>query len=94
MVAALQQSVEQKDAEIKTKTWLLQEKERQIQDLQQRVKEGTFVVPKPLKLKWVIEPPAPFETCGHSVAVSGDLVYCHDGATSNKVLRFKTGTEH
>ena len=94
VVAALQQSVEQKDAEIRTKDWLLQEKEREIGDLQQRVKGGTSVAPGPLKLKWVIGPPAPFETCGHSVAVSGDLVYCRDGASSTKVLMFKTGTEH
>ena len=28
------------------------------------------------------------------MAVSGDLVYCRDGASSTKVLMFKTGTEH
>ena len=93
LVVALQQSVEQKDAEIWAKDWPLQEKEREIGELQQRVREGRAVAPGPLKLKWRDGPPTPFETYGYSVAVSGDMVYCCDGASDTKVLMFNSGTE-
>ena len=94
LVAALQQSVEQKDAEIRAKDRSLQEKEREIVKLQQRVREGRAVAPGPLKLKWRDGPPTPFETFGHSVAVSGDMVYCRDGTYGNqKVLLFYSGTK-
>ena len=95
LVAALQQSVDQKDAEIRAKDWSLQEKEREIGELQQRVREGRAVAPGPLKLKWRDGPPPRFATYGHSVAVSGDMVYCCDGTfgRSQKVLMFNSGTE-
>ena len=93
VVAALQQSVEQKDAEIRTKDWLLQEKEREIGDLQQRVKGGTSVAPGSLKLKWVIGPPAPFETCGHSVAVRSILQQEPSLSTTNTSLIVAGGWE-
>ena len=94
LVAALQQSVEQKDAEIRAKDRSLQEKEREIGELQQRVREGRAVAPGPLKLKWKDGPPTPFETYGHSVAVSEDMVYCRDdGFMSQNVLMFNSGTE-
>ena len=94
LVAALQQSVEQKDAEIQAKDRSLQEKEREIGELQQRVREGRAVPPGPLKLKWRDGPPTHFATVGHSVAVSGDMVYCFDGTyNSQKVLMFNSGTE-
>ena len=94
MVAALQQSVEQKDAVIQAKDELLQEKEREIRELQQRVRgrEGSGVATGPLKLKWRDGPLAPFATCGHSVAVSGDMVYCADGVSGSKVLMFNSRT--
>ena len=90
VVAALQQSVEQKDAVIQAKDELLQEKEREIRELQQRVREreGSGVATGPLKLKWRDGPPAPFATYGHSVAVSGDVVYCR----GTKVLIFNSRT--
>ena len=92
LVAALQQSVEQKDAEIRAKDRSLQEKEREIGELQHRVREGRAVVPGPLKLKWRDGPPTPFKTIGHSVAVSGDMVYCCS-FSGTKVLMFNSGTE-
>ena len=92
VVAALQQSVEQKDAVIWAKDELLQEKEREIRELQQRrrvrEREGSGVATGPLKLKWRDGPPAPFATYGHSVAVSGDVVYCR----GTEVLIFNSRT--
>ena len=81
VVAALQQSVEQKDVVIRAKDELLQEKERENQELRQRVRgaEGRGVVKGPLKLKWRDGPQALFPIRGHSVAVSGDMVYLCDG---------------
>ena len=72
---------------------LLQEKERE-RELQQRVREreGSGVATGPLKLKWRDGPPAPFATKGHSVAVSGDMVYCVDGVSGSKVLMFNSRT--
>ena len=94
MVAALQQSVEQKDVAIRAKDELLQEKEREIRELRQRVRgaEGRGVVKGPLKLKWRDGPPSPSPIFGHSVAVSGDMVYlCHDWRV--KVLMFNSRRE-
>ena len=94
LVAALQLSVERKDAEIWAKDRSLQEKEREIGELQQRVREGRSVAPSPLKLKWRGGQPAPFETIGHSVAVSGDMIYCRDATyNSQKVLMFNSGAK-
>ena len=96
VVAALQQSVEQKDAAIRAKDELLQEKEREIRELRQRVRgaEGRGVVKGPLKLKWRDGPPAPFPILGHSVAVSGDMVYLCDGNYgSGKILMFNSRRE-
>ena len=93
LVAALQQSVDQKDAEIQAKDRSLQEKEREIRELQRRVREGRAVAPGPLKLKWRDGLPTPFATTGHSVAVSGDMVYCCDSLSGTKVLMFNSGTE-
>ena len=88
VVAALQQSVEQKDA-------VICENEREIQELQQRVRERerSGVATGPLKLKWRDGPSAPFRTFGHSVAVSGETVYCCDRNSSTKVLmlNWRTG---
>ena len=94
VVAALQQSVEQKDAAIRAKDELLQEKERENQELRQRVRgaEGRGVVKGPLKLKWRDGPPAPSPIFGHSVAVSGDMVYLCDG-WSGKILMFNSRRE-
>ena len=94
VVAALQQSVEQKDAEIQAMDQLLQEKEREIGELQQRVREVRAVAPGPLKLKWSAGPQAPFTNIGHSVAVSGDMAYCCDGTLgSSKILMFNSRTK-
>ena len=102
-VTALQQTVEQKNTvirenkrEMQTKDELLQQREREIQELQQGVRErkGRGVVTGSLKLKWRDGPPAPFETFGYSVAISGEMVYCCDSAyESTTVLKFnwKTG---
>ena len=92
VVAALQQSVEQKDAAIRAKDELLQEKEREIQELRQRVRgaEGRGVVKGPLKLKWRDGPPAPSPIAGHSVAVSGDMVYLCDDGWSGRILMFNS----
>ena len=94
VVAALQQSVEQKDATIRAKDELLQEKERENQELRQRVRraEGRGVVKGPLKLEWREGPPAPSPIYGHSVAVSGDMVYLCDGR-SGKILMFNSRRE-
>ena len=108
VVVALQQSVEQKDAiiqakdellhererKIQTKVELLQERVREIQKLQQRVRESERreVVTGPLKLKWRDGPPAPFETFGYSVAVSGEMVYCCDRNSDTKILIFNWRT--
>ena len=91
VVAALQQSVEQKDVAIRAKDELLQEKEREIRELRQRVRgaEGRGVVKGPLKLKWRDGSPAPFSTWGHSVAFSGDMVYLCDG-WSGEILMFNS----
>ena len=91
VVAALQQSVEQKDAAIRAKDELLQEKERENQELRQRVRraEGRGVVKGPLRLEWREGPPAPSPIYGHSVAVSGDMVYLCDG-WSWKILMFNS----
>ena len=94
VVAALQQSVEQKDAAIRAKDELLQEKERENQELRQRVRgaEGRGVVKGPLRLEWREGPPALSPIYGHSVAVSGDMVYfCH--GTSGKFLMFNSRRE-
>ena len=92
LVAALLESVEQKDAEIQAKDRSLQEKEREIGGLQKRVREGRAVSPGALKLNWRDGPPTPFEIYGHSVAVSGDMVYCRD-SFSGEVLMFNSGTK-
>ena len=97
VVAALQQSVEQKDVAIRAKDELLQEKEREIRELRQRVRgaEGRGVVKGPLKLKWRDGPPAPSPIFGHSGAVSGDMVYlCDDDwSQSGKILMFNSRRE-
>ena len=92
VVAALQQSVEQKDAAIRAKDELFQEKEREIRELRQRVRgaEGRGVVKGPLKLKWRDGPPAPSPIAGHSVAVSGDMVYLCDDGWSGRILMFNS----
>ena len=93
VVAALQQSVEHKDVAIRAKDELLQEKEREIRELRQRVRgaEGRGVVKGPLRLKWWVGATAPFPTGGHSVAVSGDMVYLCDGNYgSRKILMFNS----
>ena len=94
VVAALQQSVEQKDAAIRAKDELLQENERENRELRQRVRgaEGRGVVKGPLKLKWRDGPPAPSPIAGHSVAVSGDMVYLCDGWRW-KILMFNSRRE-
>ena len=94
VVAALQQSVEQKDVAIRAKDELLQEKEREVQELRQRVRgaEGRGVVKGPLKLKWRDGPPALSPILGHSVAVSGDMVYFRDG-WGGKFLMFNSRRE-
>ena len=94
VVAALQQSVEQKYAVIRAKDELLQGKEREIRELQQRVREreGSDVATGPLKLEWRDGPPAPFPTYGYSVAVSGEMVYCADGVSCTEVLMFSSRT--
>ena len=94
VVAALQQSVEQKDVAIRAKDELLQEKEREIRELRQRMRgaEGRGVVKGPLKLKWRDGPPAPCRISGHSVVVSGDMVYlCDDW--SGRILMFNSRRE-
>ena len=87
VVAALQQSVEQKDE-------LLQEKERVIQDLQQRVRGGERrgMATGPLRLEWRDGPRAPFLTHGESVAVNGGIVYCCDDVSDYKILMFNSET--
>ena len=87
VVAALQQ----KDAVIRAKDELLQGKEREIRELQQRVREreGSGVATGPLKLEWRDGPPAPFPTCGRSVATSREMVYSAD---DNKVLMINSRT--
>jgi serine/threonine protein kinase len=94
VVAALQQSVEQKDAALRAKDELLQEKEREIRELQQRVREreGSGVATGPLKLEWRDGPPAPFPTYGRSVAVDGEMVYCRNRVSSTIVLMFNSRT--
>ena len=93
VVAALQQSVEQKDAAIRVKDELLQEKERENQELRQRVRgaEGRGVVNGPLKLKWRDGPQALFPIRGHSVAVSGDMVYLCDGIRNILMFNSRRG---
>ena len=71
-MAAHQHSVEQNDQ-------LLQEKERQIQELQIG-KRG------PLKLEWRDGPRTPFDTWGESVAVSEGMAYFCDCVSNTKVL--------
>ena len=46
-----------------------------------------------LKLKWRDGPQAPFATCGFSVAVSGDDVFCCDACSITKVLQYNSGTK-
>ena len=95
LVAALQQSVEQKDRTLQAKDDLLQEKERQIRELQQslRGKEGSGIATGPLKLKWKNGPKAPRETYGHSVAVSGGVAYFVEGVSDAKVLMYNSEKE-
>ena len=85
---------EQKDAALRAKDELLQEKEREIRELQQRgrEREGRGAATEPLKLEWRDGPPAPFATFGHSVAVSGEMVYCLDGVSGTEVLMFNSRT--
>ena len=87
VVAALQQSVEQKDEAIRAKDELLQEKKREIRELRQRVRG---VVKGPLKLKWRDGPPAPSRIRGHSVVVSGDMVYLCGDDWGGKTLMFNS----
>ena len=111
VVAALQQSVEQKDEALRAKdrakelalrakdevlcekNKLLQEKERQIRDLQQSVGRREVVSYGPLKLEWREGPRTPVATYGESVAVSGGTVYCCDGVSDTKVLMYNSETE-
>ena len=100
VVAALQQSVEQKDEALRAKdvvlrekNKLLQEKERQIRDLQQSVGRSEMVSTGPLRLEWREGPRTPVATFGASVAVSGGRVYCYDGISSNKVLMYNSESE-
>ena len=82
-------------AELQGKVALLQDKDKQIQELEQRVswREGSCVATGPLQLKWREGPPAPFPTHGHSVAVSENKIYCCDGFNDTKVLVFNSETE-
>ena len=94
VVAALQQSVEQKDAALQAKDELLQEKEREIRELQQRVREreGRGAATRPLKLEWRDGPTLPFATFGNSIAIQGDIAYLSDGASDTKVVIFNSTT--
>ena len=92
VVAALQQSVEQKDTALQAKDNLLQEKEREIRELQQSLRgtsEGD-VATAHLKLEWRDGPRAPCFTFGASVAVSREVAYFCDSASNSKVLMYNS----
>ena len=91
VVATFQQSVEEKDRTLRAKDVLLQEEERQIQELQQSLGRRD-VATGPLKLEWRDGPRAPFATYGESVAVSGDMAYFCDGVRDTKVLMYNSKT--
>ena len=96
MVSALQQSVEQKDTALRAKDELLQEKEREIRELQQSLRGksgGGGVSTVPLKLEWRDGPRAPFPTYGRSVAVSQEVAYFCDGVSDTKVLMYNSMTQ-
>ena len=96
MVAALQQSVEQKDAIIRAKDELVQEKERGIRELQQRVRgrerERSGGTTRRLKLKWRYGQQAPFATKGYSVGHSADIAYFVDSISFKRILKFNSAT--
>ena len=94
VVAVLQQSVEQKVAALQAMDELLQEKERGIRELSQRLSgKGGGVATAHLKLQWRVGQRAPWPTYGKSVTVSGEMAYFHDGVSSSKILMYNSTTE-
>ena len=94
-MAALQQSVEQKDTALQVKDKLLQDKEREIRELEQSLRgesEGS-VATAHLKLEWRVGPRAPCLTFGASAAVSREVAYFCDGASNSKVLMYNSMTQ-
>ena len=94
VVAALQQRAEQKDAELQANVELLQEKEGEIQELQQRLgdRERRRMAADPLRLEWEYGPITPSETYGELVALKGGIVYLCDGVSGYKLLEFNSET--
>ena len=55
--------------------------------------EPNSAATRSLKLKWKDGAQAPFATCGSSVAVCGDDVFCCDSCSDTKVLQYNSGTK-
>ena len=97
LVADFQQSLEQKDREhheaLRAKDEALCQKERQIQDLQQEVRQGRRVVREPVRLQWKDGPSSPVKTYGESAAVHGKMAYFCDTYSGTKVLQYNSETK-
>ena len=88
------QEVSALTTQLQTKDKLLQEKDKQIRELQQIAsgKEEGCAATGSLQLEWKEGPPVPFATYGHSVAVSQNLLYCCNSSNDTTVLVFNAET--
>ena len=81
-VDQLQKLVQRKDKEI-------QENKKDVMKLEQQLMRSRE---ESTRGACNFGPSAPFETCGHSVAVSGEIVYCCDSVSGSRVLMFNSNT--
>ena len=96
LVADFQQSIERKDREhheaLRAKDEALCQKERQIQDLQQEVRQGRCVVRELGRQQWKDGPSSPVKTHGETAAVHGKMAYFCDGESRTRVLQYNSET--
>ena len=92
LVATLLDSLEQKDEVIRSKDAALQEKKKQMLELQQsqggRRKKSTAA--QPLQLQWRNGPKAPFETYGESSTIHGRISYFY--SWKKKIMMYNSET--
>ena len=96
---ALRAKDEERDAALRARDEVLmakdeavRQKERQIHDLQQEVRQGRHMVREPVRLQWKDGPNSPVETYGESAAVHGKMAYFCDSYSGTKVLQYNSET--
>ena len=81
-----------KDETLRSKNEALCQKERQIQDLQQEVRQGRCVVREPVRLQWKDGPSSPVKTFGETAAVHEKMAYFCDRQSETNVLQYNSET--